>query len=104
MGEALTLPGVDTQPRELVSRRLMRVTLRDKPVGYSLGEYRGRVLQISLCPLCGDPGVHLSELLVAHMIDILGERGDAKFQKQDTCKLEWRNLRGYGPLLPNGRF
>ncbi len=100
----LSLPGADVAPRELVSRRIMRVKLRDKPVGYSLGNYGKRVLIVELCPKCGDAGARISPMAVAHVFDFFDERGEPRFQKQDVCKLELRNTRGYGPLLPNGRF
>ncbi len=72
---------------------LYTLTLRDKPLGYLVGEVKRRPAVITPCPVCHSHGVRIGADSFLHTVRYDGYNGQAVLNASDACKLDKETVR-----------
>lgn len=72
---------------------LYTLTLRDKPVGYLVGEIKRRPATVQPCPVCHQNGARITEKLMLHTVRYDGVNGAASLNVSDACELDKEQIR-----------
>lgn len=82
-------PLFEERPRVVrETKELLRLPLRDKPVGYALGNKASRILTVITCPLCKQSGARVTEARVIHQVIIYEKDGRQRLDtRTDSCVL-----------------